>query len=142
VAQLGARLDGIEEVEGSNPFGSTNLRPRQAGEGCRAGAEWRRRAIQCASYGSASQAASCPSSFVTYVYILHSVKDPQHFYVGVTSDLRERLKKHNAGEVSHTAKYAPWAMKTYIAFTDEKQAFAFEKYLKSASGRAFAKKRL
>ena len=23
VAQLGARLDGIEEVEGSNPFGST-----------------------------------------------------------------------------------------------------------------------
>jgi hypothetical protein len=32
--------------------------------------------------------------------------------------------------------------KTYIAFSDEKQAFAFEKYLKSASGRAFAKKRL
>jgi len=28
---------------------------------------------------------------------------------------------------------------TYIAFTDEKQAFAFEKHLKSASGRAFAK---
>jgi hypothetical protein len=26
--------------------------------------------------------------------------------------------------------------------TDEKQAFAFEKYLKLASGRAFAKKRL
>jgi hypothetical protein len=25
VAQLGARLDGIEEVEGSNPFGSTIL---------------------------------------------------------------------------------------------------------------------
>ncbi len=25
VAQLGARLDGIEEVEGSNPFGSTNF---------------------------------------------------------------------------------------------------------------------
>jgi hypothetical protein len=25
VAQLGARLDGIEEVVGSNPIGSTNL---------------------------------------------------------------------------------------------------------------------
>jgi hypothetical protein len=25
VAQLGARLDGIEEVEGSNPFGSTKF---------------------------------------------------------------------------------------------------------------------
>jgi hypothetical protein len=30
-------------------------------------------------------------------------------------------------------------MNTYIAFSDEKRAFAFEKYLKSASGRAFAK---
>jgi hypothetical protein len=27
VAQLGARLDGIEEVEGSNPFGSTKNHP-------------------------------------------------------------------------------------------------------------------
>jgi putative endonuclease len=51
-------------------------------------------------------------------------------------------RKHNAGQVSHTAKYASWAVKTYIAFTDEKQAFALEKYLKSASGRAFAKRRL
>jgi len=79
---------------------------------------------------------------MTYVYILQSVKDPEHFYAGVTKDLRERLKKHNAEEVTHTAKHAPWAVKTYIAFTDEKQAGAFEKYLKSASGRAFAKKRL
>jgi putative endonuclease len=36
----------------------------------------------------------------------------------------------------------PSTLKTYVAFHDEKQAFAFEKYLKSASGRAFAKKRL
>jgi predicted GIY-YIG superfamily endonuclease len=64
------------------------------------------------------------------------------YYVGVTADLRARLTKHNAGEVSHTSRYAPWAIKTYVAFSDEKQAFAFEKYLKSASGRAFAKKRL
>jgi hypothetical protein len=52
------------------------------------------------------------------------------------------LKKHNAGEVPHTAKYLPWTIKTYIAFRDENQAFAFERYLKSPSGRAFAKKRL
>ena len=75
---------------------------------------------------------------------VHPVKhqSPEHFYFGVTNDLRERVRKHNAGEVTHTAKYAPWAIKTYIAFSDEQQAFAFEKYLKSASGRAFAKKRL
>jgi predicted GIY-YIG superfamily endonuclease len=75
-----------------------------------------------------------------YVYILKSV-DFEHFYIGITDDLRARLIKHNAGEVPHTSKYKPWQIKTYIAFSDEKQAFSFEKYLKSASGRAFAKKR-
>ncbi len=79
---------------------------------------------------------------MTYVYILRSLGDPDRFYVGVTADLRSRLKRHNAGEVSHTSKYAPWAVKTYVAFSDEAQAFAFERYLKSPSGRAFAKKRL
>ena len=76
-----------------------------------------------------------------YVYILESL-DLAHFYVGITDDLRARLAKHNAGEVPHTSKYKPWQLKTYIAFSDEKQAFDFEKYLKTASGRAFAKKRL
>jgi predicted GIY-YIG superfamily endonuclease len=79
---------------------------------------------------------------MTYVYILRSLNHSEHYYVGVTGDLRVRLKKHNAGEASHTSKYAPWRMKTYIAFFDEQQAYAFEKYLKSPSGRAFAKKRL
>jgi predicted GIY-YIG superfamily endonuclease len=64
-----------------------------------------------------------------------------HYYVGVTEDLRARLKKHNAAK-SLTSKFVPWTIKTYIAFSDETQAVAFEKYLKSASGRAFAKKRL
>jgi putative endonuclease len=77
-----------------------------------------------------------------YVYILHSLAHPERYYIGITADLQARLEKHNAGEVSHTSKYAPWAIKTYVAFSDERQAFAFEKYLKSASGRAFAKKRL
>lgn len=77
-----------------------------------------------------------------YVYILQSEGFSGRYYVGITDDLRARLAKHNAGDVSHTSKYAPWALKTYVAFSEEAQAFAFEKYLKSASGRAFAKKRL
>ncbi len=76
-----------------------------------------------------------------YVYILESL-DGQHFYVGATADLKARLAKHNAGEVTHTSKFGPWRVKTYLGFSDESQAWAFEKYLKSASGRAFAKKRL
>ena len=76
-----------------------------------------------------------------YVYILESL-DAEHFYVGIADDLRDRVQGHNAKQVPHTSKYGPWRIKTYVAFSDEKQAFAFEKYLKSASGRAFAKKRL
>lgn len=77
-----------------------------------------------------------------YVYVLNSVPCPDRYYVGVTDNLKARFAKHNAGDVTHTSKYTPWKIKTYIAFVDENQAFAFERYLKSASGRAFAKKRL
>lgn len=77
-----------------------------------------------------------------YVYILRSINFPDHFYTGITDHVDGRLARHNGKQVSHTAKFAPWTLKTYVAFSDEKQALAFEKYLKSASGRAFAKKRL
>ncbi len=42
----------------------------------------------------------------------------------------------------HTSKFGPWSIKTYLAFSDAEQAAAFERYLKSGPGRAFAKKRL
>jgi predicted GIY-YIG superfamily endonuclease len=58
----------------------------------------------------------------------------------VTADLKERLMRHNAGEVPHTSKFRPWRIVTYVGFFDEERAIACEKYLKSASGRAFAKK--
>ena len=77
-----------------------------------------------------------------YVYILQSIDSPDRHYTGITDDLRDRLSRHNRQEVSHTSKFAPWRIQTYIGFSDEAQAFRFEKYLKSASGRAFAKKRL
>jgi predicted GIY-YIG superfamily endonuclease len=75
-----------------------------------------------------------------YVYILESL-DREHFYIGITDDVPTRLNKHDAGEVPHTSNYRPWQVRTYIAFIDGKLAVAFEKYLKSGSGRAFAKKR-
>ena len=77
-----------------------------------------------------------------YVYLLQSESFADERYVGVTSDLKQRLAAHNGKKSPHTAKFAPWRLVTYIAFSDEKQALAFEKYLKSPSGRAFAKKRL
>ncbi|HET7105429.1 MAG TPA: GIY-YIG nuclease family protein [Candidatus Acidoferrum sp.] len=77
-----------------------------------------------------------------YVYILQSMADGKHFYTGITDDLKARLSVHNSGGVTHTSKYRPWRIKTYVGFTDEDRALAFEKYLKSGSGRAFAKARL
>jgi predicted GIY-YIG superfamily endonuclease len=77
-----------------------------------------------------------------YVYILSTVGEPPRFYVGRTDDLSARLAKHNAGGVPHTAKHRPWQIKTAIAFRDAERSTEFERYLKSASGRAFAKKRL
>ena len=77
-----------------------------------------------------------------YVYILQSEQNAAHFYTGITDDVNSRLAKHNSGDVAHTSKHRPWQIKTYIAFTDADCALAFEKYLKSGSGRAFAKARL
>jgi predicted GIY-YIG superfamily endonuclease len=77
-----------------------------------------------------------------YVYFLESIDHPDRNYVGLPDDLRDRLKTHNAGGSPHTAKFKPWRLVTYVAFSDEAKAIAFERYMKSASGRAFAKKRL
>jgi predicted GIY-YIG superfamily endonuclease len=77
-----------------------------------------------------------------YVYFLESIAHPNETYIGLADDLRARLKAHNAGQSIHTAKFRPWRLVTYIAFSDEKRAVAFERYAKTASGRAFANKRL
>lgn len=77
-----------------------------------------------------------------YVYLLQSLSHPDQRYVGMTADIDQRLAAHNAGQSTHTAKFRPWKMIGYLAFTDEGKAIAFEKYLKTGSGRAFAEKRL
>ena len=77
-----------------------------------------------------------------YVYLLQSESSLDQRYVGITSDLKQRLAEHNAGKSPHTSKYVPWKLVTYVAFLDEQKAEFFERYLKSGSGHAFAKKRL
>jgi len=76
-----------------------------------------------------------------YVYLLESLTG-EHHYTGITDNLESRLSKHNSGVVTHTSKFRPWRIKTYVAFEDEARANSFEQYLKSGSGRAFAKPRL
>ena len=75
-----------------------------------------------------------------YVYILQSLNNPEHFYTGLTGDLKRRLTEHNLGNSIHTNKYTPWKIKNYFAFETEEKAREFELYLKSQSGREFVKK--
>jgi predicted GIY-YIG superfamily endonuclease len=86
---------------------------------------------------SAQQGAS-----MYYVYLIESTTVSSRRYVGLTTDLKRRLSEHNAGKSSHTAKFLPWHLVTYIAFSVRRQAEDFERYLKSGSGHAFANKRL
>ncbi len=77
-----------------------------------------------------------------YVYLLRSETRPDQTYVGYTRDLKQRIPFHNAGLVPHTSKFMPWKLVTYLGFESKPRALAFERYLKSSSGKAFARKRL
>ena len=77
-----------------------------------------------------------------FVYVLKNDDTPPRYYTGVTSDVLRRLPIHNAGGCIHTAKHGPWCIDLVIEFPDERRAVAFEHYLKSGSGVAFAQRHL
>ena len=77
---------------------------------------------------------------MVYVYVLQSDQAPGRYYTGITDDLMRRLEEHNSGKSIHTNKFKPWKIAVSVGFTDAAKATAFEFYLKSGSGRAFAKK--
>ena len=82
------------------------------------------------------------SNFMYFVYIIASIKFLNTTYTGSTSNLNQRLKSHNAGENKHTSKFGPWKLIWACAFSNKQKAEAFERYLKTASGIAFKRKRL
>ena len=75
-----------------------------------------------------------------FVYILRSEHAPARHYVGLTSDVAKRLAWHNAGQNVHTARDRPWSLVVTMEFATDRAAYHFERYLKSGSGRAFAKR--
>jgi predicted GIY-YIG superfamily endonuclease len=77
---------------------------------------------------------------VWYVYFLEL--NNGDIYVGSTDDLRRRVGSHQSGHVASTSKYMPAVLRSYVAVTDERAARKLERYFKSGSGKAFAKKRL
>ena len=77
-----------------------------------------------------------------HAYILQSIKFSNQYYYGSSEDVFSRLEAHNKGQSYHTSKYKPWKVLFYAGFGTKKLAEDFEKYLKTASGRAFLRKRL
>ena len=76
------------------------------------------------------------------VYVLRNSSSPPRYYTGLTSDLRARLAAHNEGRCRYTAIARPWHIDLIIKFPNESRAVAFERYLKSGSGNAFAQRHL
>ena len=74
------------------------------------------------------------------VYIIRSLSNPEQRTIGLTNDLPTRLATHNSGGSPHTSKFRPWELETVLAFHDRAKAAAFEQYLKTGSGFAFANK--
>ncbi|MGH9313950.1 MAG: GIY-YIG nuclease family protein [Vicinamibacterales bacterium] len=74
------------------------------------------------------------------VYILRSHADPARHYVGITNNVHDRLEWHNHCPSGHTILHRPWSLVVSMEFPSEQEAVRFEKYLKSGSGRAFAKR--
>ena len=130
-------MKGIQD-RGSTPLASTSLRQ---GFGWQAGA-LAKAARQSREATAGSGPSSNPLGNMYYVYLLRSRADSSRTYIGLTDNLRIRLAKHNEGGSPHTAKHRPWELVTYLAFSTREQAADFEGYLKTGSGRAFAKKRL
>jgi putative endonuclease len=79
---------------------------------------------------------------MNYVYILQSLSYPDQFYTGLCANVESRLAAHNAGQSPHTSKFKPWRLLSCHWFDSPRTAAAFERYLKSGSGRAFASKHL
>lgn len=75
-----------------------------------------------------------------FVYILKSIGFPDEYYVGVTSDVAERLACRNEGLTPSTVDHRPWRTLVVIEFDEEPPAVAFERYLKTGSGREFSRR--
>ncbi|MFL5808359.1 MAG: GIY-YIG nuclease family protein [Flavisolibacter sp.] len=73
------------------------------------------------------------------VYVL-KCKDGT-YYTGCTSDMIDRINRHNSGQIKYTSSRLPVELIVAINFSDMYKAYNFEIYLKSGSGRAFMNKR-
>ena len=70
-----------------------------------------------------------------YVYVLKSGLD-EHLYIGYTTDLRKRIRRHQNGEVPSTKSRLPFELVFYEAYKGKADAKRREKYLKTSKGKS------
>lgn len=76
-----------------------------------------------------------------YTYIIQSIQH-NDVYVGYTTDLKERLKRHNNGLNLSTKSHRPWRVIHYEAYLSDEDAKRREKYLKTSQGSRLLKRML
>lgn len=79
-------------------------------------------------------------SIMKYVYLIESTSHSKKRYVGITNNLKKRIEEHNRGKSQYTNQFIPWRLVVAMKFTNDRRAQEFERYLKSGSGHAFAKR--
>ena len=113
---------------GSNPILSATLRPLGFGWQATPRRKGRRVSPEAANVGGL-----CGTSI--------SAARNGDVYVGSTNDLRRRFESHRSGHVTSTKGNLPVTLKAYIAVETEANARQLERYFKTGSGKAFARKR-
>jgi putative endonuclease len=76
-----------------------------------------------------------------YVYVLKSLKDNK-LYIGKSSDLKDRIRRHEAGLVPATKHRLPVKLIFYEAFDNKTDAGRDELFYKSGHGREAIKDKL
>ncbi len=76
-----------------------------------------------------------------FIYVLVSKKD-NHFYIGYTSNLLQRMNKHSKGLVKSTKYRRPFILVYYEVCYNQSSALKREKYLKTTYGHRYLKNRI
>jgi len=65
-----------------------------------------------------------------FTYILYSNLFDK-YYIGQTNDVKQRLNRHNRGQVTSTKPYKPWELVLVIQKTSRSEAMILERKLKN-----------
>ncbi len=72
--------------------------------------------------------------FTTYILYSYSVDS---YYIGSTSNIHDRIQRHNSGRSIYTKRGKPWTLVYQKDFDTKSAAYQYELYLKSQKSRKY-----